>query len=100
MSLYEDDYYDYDQGYDDDDGGYEMSPEDRASMKEGTLKVKDALGPDGAKVTVKQVEEALWHYYFDVDKSVTYLRNKFVSPAKSTKSTPKKVPEGKLFFFL
>jgi len=30
------------------------------------------MGPD-TTVTDKEIEEALWYYYFDVDKSVTYL---------------------------
>lgn len=41
-------------------------------MREGTMKVRDVLGPDIA-VTDKEIQDALWHYYYDVAKTVTYL---------------------------
>lgn len=41
-------------------------------MREGTMKVRDALGPDIA-VTDKEIQDSLWHYYYDVAKTVTYL---------------------------
>ncbi|KAI2633384.1 hypothetical protein GGS21DRAFT_520491 [Xylaria nigripes] len=66
----------------------ELSPEDRAQMTAGTAKVRLALGADSSKVTTQQIEEALWHYYYDVDKSATYLTNKYITPkpAKTAKS--------------
>lgn len=92
----DDDYYDpneedYGEGEEFED---ELSPEDRASMTKGTADVRTALGDDASKVTVKQIEEALWHYYYDVDKSVAYLQKTFINPAP--KPTPKKAPERKL----
>ncbi|KAH6843116.1 hypothetical protein B0I37DRAFT_212366 [Chaetomium sp. MPI-CAGE-AT-0009] len=64
----------------------ELSPEDRALMNQGTADVQAALGVEVSKVTVAQIEEALWHYYYDVDKSVAYLISKFVNPRpKATK---------------
>jgi len=94
--------YDYENEMDDYDGGGQsdgeeggLSAEDQALMTEGTAQVQQALGSEAAKVTVAQIQEALWHYYYDVDKSVAYLIGKFISP--TPKATPKKTkaPDGK-----
>ncbi|RDA89820.1 hypothetical protein CP533_3019 [Ophiocordyceps camponoti-saundersi (nom. inval.)] len=88
----DDDLVDHYEDYDDDDDN-EMGPEDRQAMAKGTAEVQAALGNDVNKVAVTQIQEALWHYYYDVDKSVSYLRKTFVQP--TPKPTPKKNPEGK-----
>jgi elongation factor 1 alpha-like protein len=73
----------------------ELSPEDRAQLTQGTADVQAALGVEASKVTVAQIEEALWHYYYDVDKSVAYLTSKFINPRpKATKPAPRQ-PNGK-----
>ncbi len=73
----------------------ELSPEDRAQLKQGTADVQAALGVEASKVTVTQIEEALWHYYYDLDKTVTYLTSKFINPRpKATKPAPPQ-PNGK-----
>jgi elongation factor 1 alpha-like protein len=91
--LYDDDdLYDgdeYEEGQDD-----ELSSEDKAAMETGTADVKKALGADASKVTTKQIQEALWHYYYDVDKSVAYLSKTFIAPPPP-KPTPQKAPESK-----
>ncbi|EXA47201.1 elongation factor 1-alpha [Fusarium oxysporum f. sp. pisi HDV247] len=69
----------------------ELSPEDRQAMEEGTAEVRRALGTEANKVTKAQIEEALWHYYYDIDKSVTYLMKTFIAPAPKP---AKKAPEG------
>jgi elongation factor 1 alpha-like protein len=69
----------------------ELSPEDRRAMDNGTAEVRRALGTEANKVTKAQIEEALWHYYYDVDKSVTYLMKTFIAPAPKP---VKKAPEG------
>lgn len=69
----------------------ELSPEDRVAMANGTAEVRRALGTESSKVTTDQIQEALWHYYYDVDKSVTYLMKTFIAPPP--KPTPKKAPE-------
>ncbi|KAM6533125.1 hypothetical protein FALCPG4_006145 [Fusarium falciforme] len=67
----------------------ELSPEDRQAMDNGTAEVRRALGTEANKVTKAQIEEALWHYYYDVDKSVTYLMKTFIAPApKPAKKAP------------
>ncbi|KAK3316110.1 P-loop containing nucleoside triphosphate hydrolase protein [Apodospora peruviana] len=62
----------------------ELSSKDRALMTQGTADVQAALGVEASKVTKAQIEEALWHYYYDVDKSVAYLVSKFISPPQKT----------------
>lgn len=73
----------------------ELSPDDRALMTAGTIDVQAALGVEVSKVTVAQIEEALWHYYFDVDKSVTYLTTKFINPQPKETKPAAKQPHGK-----
>ncbi|KAK2074732.1 hypothetical protein P8C59_008916 [Phyllachora maydis] len=75
-------------GYEDED--HDMSAEDRTLLAEGTIQVKSALGVAVSKVTTAQIEEALWHYYFDVDKSVAYLVSKFIAPAPKATKPPQK----------
>ena len=41
-------------------------------MRLGTQHVKEMLGAD-FPVTEKEIQDSLWHYFFDVDKTVTYL---------------------------
>ncbi|KAF5666025.1 elongation factor 1-alpha [Fusarium heterosporum] len=75
---------DYEEG-----GEEELSQEDRQAMTEGTAEVRRALGTEADKVTKAQIEEALWHYYYDIDKSVTYLMKTFIAPApKPVKKAP------------
>ena len=51
-----------------DDGSFDHVEQ----MREGTIKVRDVLGPDIA-VTDKEIQDSLWHYYYDIEKTVTYL---------------------------
>ncbi|KAJ6437682.1 putative glucose-regulated protein 78 of hsp70 family [Purpureocillium lavendulum] len=74
------------------EGEDELSAEDKAAMSEGTAAVQKALGD---KVTVAQIQEALWHYYYDVDKSVAYLQRTFISPPKPATQKEAKKPEAK-----
>ena len=41
-------------------------------MREGVSKVRDVLGP-GISIKDKEIEDSLWHYYYDVEKSVNYI---------------------------
>ncbi|XDG05835.1 hypothetical protein ABKA04_005450 [Annulohypoxylon sp. FPYF3050] len=81
--------YDYENDLDEYEGDVysdeeeELTPEDRAQMDAGTAQVRAALGTESSKVTTQQIQEALWHYYYDVDKSIVYLTTKFI--ASSTK---------------
>lgn len=71
---YDEDEYGYDdQGYAD-AGEDELSPEDKEQMRIGTAKVKEGLGST-YQIRDDEIQEALWHYYYDVGKSVTYLKS-------------------------
>ncbi|KAF2098277.1 hypothetical protein NA57DRAFT_66631 [Rhizodiscina lignyota] len=75
---------DYDQEeYGQEGEGEELSPEDQEQMRQGTIKVREALGSD-YQASDKVIQDALWNYYYDVGKSVSYIKNA-VKPA-----TPKK----------
>lgn len=77
-----------------------LSPEDQVAMAQGTSEVQQALGQDSSKVTTKQIQDALWHYYYDVDKSVAYLNKTYIAPPPAPKPTPKKAaPEGMFSIF-
>ncbi|KIV83257.1 translation elongation factor Tu [Exophiala sideris] len=85
----DDDYDDFDGGDDnlDNGGDSELSPEDKEQMRLGSIKVREALGPTIA-VSEKEIEETLWHYYYDVGKSVDYLKNQHKNtPIPSKKQT-------------
>ncbi|OTA62389.1 hypothetical protein K449DRAFT_414523 [Hypoxylon sp. EC38] len=83
---YENDLDEYEgKEYSDEEEDEELSPEDRAQMDAATAQVRAALGVESSKVTTQQIQEALWYYYYDVDKSVTYLTTKFITPAPSNK---------------
>lgn len=86
-----DDLADYD-GDDYDNEEDELSPEDKVAMSNGVAEVRKVLGSDANKLTATQIQDALWHYYYDVDKSVAYLRKTYI-PAQP-KPAPKKAPEG------
>lgn len=72
---------DYDDDLDSDDDyfeegeGDELSADDKENMRQGTIEVKAALD-DSISISDKEIEEALWHYFYDITKSVTYLKNK------------------------
>lgn len=44
-------------------------------LRDGTLKVRDALGPD-IIVTDKEIQDSLWHHYYDIGKTVTWILSK------------------------
>lgn len=91
----EDEYDDYYSG--EDEYGYEgadtgapadsqedeLSAEDKEQMRIGTQNVRAALGDVSDFVTDEAIQEALWHYYYDVAKSVTYLKS-MLNPHSST----------------
>lgn len=41
-------------------------------LRLGTAKVREVLGPE-VSTTDMEIEDSLWHYYYDVDKTVNYL---------------------------
>ncbi|KAL6709982.1 hypothetical protein ACN47E_000767 [Coniothyrium glycines] len=88
---------DYDDNDDDDDYYYEddevgdadgLTGEDKELMHAGTRDVREALGESDGFVSDAQIQDALWHYYYDVGKSVTFLKNQLGTGKKQ--ETPKK----------
>ena len=73
-------------GYDEDDfdDDYDSpDPEEQEYVEECTKEVQNQLrsGEPSVTATREEVQEALWHYYNDVGKSVNYLRSmSFVLP--------------------
>lgn len=81
----DDELEDYDGGddYGDEDGeSYEISEEDKENLRLGTIKVRELLPQGSGHINDKQIQEALWHYYYDVDKSVAYLRKEYMAKPK------------------
>lgn len=83
-------------GYDDDDysdDGYDSpDPEEQEHLQRCTQDVLSQLraGQPSVTATKEEIQEALWHYYNDVEKSVNYLRGMpsrllilIISPRKS-----------------
>lgn len=85
------DEYDADD-YEDENEVEQLSAEDRQAMAEGTQFVRSSLGSDADKVTTQQIQDALWHYFYDIEKSVSYLKKKFIDPPP--KQEPKKTKDG------
>ncbi|EFR04974.1 elongation factor 1-alpha 3 [Nannizzia gypsea CBS 118893] len=85
--------------YDDDDlddeldgNDDELSPEDREQMRLATIEVQQLLRSQipAIEATEDDIWETLWHYYYDVDKSVDYLTKKY--RPKEKKDTKAKAP--------
>ncbi|KAK2786684.1 Hsp70 suppressor, GTPase facilitates ribosomal subunit dissociation [Onygenales sp. PD_12] len=75
------------------DNTTEVSPEDREQMRLATIQVKEQLAAEvppllmgGGGVSDAEIAESLWYYYFDVGKTVGYLRKKHTP--KPTKKQP------------
>lgn len=73
---------DDDDLFDDDDFGDEygdeqeqLTDEDREQLRQGTVKVREALGP-AYSIAEKDVHDALWNYYYDIGKTVSWLKSK------------------------
>ncbi|KAI9376565.1 hypothetical protein BJX61DRAFT_252777 [Aspergillus egyptiacus] len=84
VSYDDDDYDEYDDGYDSQD------PEEREFLEQCTREVLSqlAIGDPSVSATRDEVQEALWHYYNDVEKSVNYLRGKKRKELEKKKQTP------------
>jgi elongation factor 1 alpha-like protein len=85
--VYDDDDY-YEEEADDAAGGDGMTEDDKEQMRVGTTRVREALGDMSDFTSDEQIQEALWHYYYDVGKSVSYLKNKLGAEPKQEE--PKK----------
>lgn len=52
------------------------SPE---QLRLGTAKVRDVLGNE-LSLTDEEIEDSLWHYYYDIEKTVNYLLSQKTFP--------------------
>lgn len=69
-------------------------------MRLGTIAVREALPPSTNHITDKEIQESLWHYYYDVEKSVAYLVSKHIAKPKAQKKAPtQKKVQGALFSY-
>lgn len=87
----EDDLYSEDEGqYDDEEPGY--TAEDKQNFSDLTPVVRAHLDEAGVQASNRQIEEALWHYYWDVAKSVEYLKTQQMPKqvSQQTAATTKK----------
>ncbi|KAL9100806.1 MAG: hypothetical protein Q9187_009320 [Circinaria calcarea] len=66
--------YDYD-GEGDGTGNEDLSADDKEQLQEGTAKVRSILGSE-ISITDKEIQDSLWHYYYDVEKTIAYLLSK------------------------
>ncbi|KAF3226339.1 Hsp70 suppressor, GTPase facilitates ribosomal subunit dissociation, variant 2 [Orbilia oligospora] len=87
-----DDFDGEDDYYGEEDEG--MSPADKARMADGLKRVREVIGSDVPSLTDEKIEETLWYYYFDVERSITYLLNQVGATEKKKQKKPV-VPEPK-----
>ncbi|KAI9712672.1 MAG: Hsp70 suppressor, GTPase facilitates ribosomal subunit dissociation [Bogoriella megaspora] len=90
LSYDEDDYDDLDDDYD--EGEEELSPEDKEQMRVGKGKVRQALGPTYS-IPDRAIEEALYYYYYDVGKTVSYLKNEHKPTPRQQQKQPSKLDQ-------
>ncbi|KAL9025203.1 MAG: hypothetical protein Q9196_005934 [Gyalolechia fulgens] len=64
-----------------------VTTEDKARLQKGLAGVRAVLGPS-VLVSDKDIEDSLWHYYYDVEKTVNYLLQQ-QAPAEPKKSVKK-----------
>lgn len=81
--LYDDDYYEEEEAE-------PMSADDKEQMRISTASAREALGGAGMNISDAQIQEALWHYYYDIAKTVSYLKNKYAASAPKKEVQPKK----------
>jgi hypothetical protein len=74
-------------------------------MRLGTIAVREVLPAATTQITDKEIQESLWHYYYDVEKTVAYLLSKHTPKQKVVKKDNLKgkggnVSGGLIFFTL
>lgn len=78
------DYDEYDEDYEEEDE--EISAEDKEQLSAGTVAVRAELG-EGFPVTDQDIQESLWHYFYDIAKTVAYLKSQLCDPARPLTGT-------------
>ena len=73
-------YDDDDLEYDDLEEEYEeegdLTAEDKEQLRVGTIEVRKVLGP-GYQVSDKEIQDSLWNYYYDIQKTVNHIKSEF-----------------------
>ena len=82
--------YSGDEEDNDNAGGDGFTDEDRENFSTLTPVVRAELDEAGFQVENKEIEDALWHYFWDVGKSVTYLKNAKQPKTPAAKTQPTK----------
>ncbi|ODH49558.1 translation elongation factor Tu [Paracoccidioides brasiliensis] len=85
------DYDDYSTAPGTGPGHNDMTPEDREEMRQCTVLVRELLDADIPPVPASDEEiwEALWYYYFDIEKAVGWLRRKYTPKTPKAKAKAK-----------
>lgn len=85
---YDDDDLDYDEGFEEEyDGGQEeVSAEDKEQLRLGTIEVRKVLG-SGYQATDAEIQDALWNYYYDIAKTVTFIKSEQEKGCPSSSSS-------------
>ena len=71
----DDNYDDFDDDYEE-EAGDGLTAEDREQLAAGTVAVRAELGDD-FPATDKNIQDSLWHYYYDIAKTVAYLKSEW-----------------------
>ena len=87
-----DSYYDADKAA---EALSETYAEEAVRMNDAAAEVLQRLAEKSDKVTPKQIQDALWHYYYDIDKTVGYLDRTYINPPEKPKPKPKAPTECK-----
>jgi elongation factor 1 alpha-like protein len=67
-------YDDYDEDYEEGTGDV-LTAEEKEQLAAGTVAVRAELGHD-FPATDKDIQDSLWHTYYDIERTVSYLKSK------------------------
>lgn len=87
-----DSYYDADKAA---EALADVYAEEAVRMNDAVVEVLQHLADKSDKVTPKQIQDALWHYYYDIAKTVSYLDRTYINPPEKPKPKPKAPTECK-----
>ncbi|KAI9757211.1 MAG: Hsp70 suppressor, GTPase facilitates ribosomal subunit dissociation [Lichina confinis] len=69
-----------DDGYEEAAEQIEMTEDDKEHMRNCTATVRQELGDGFPQVSTKEIEDSLWYYYYDTEKTVHWLRKRHAEP--------------------
>ena len=87
--LADDEDFDYDEGFEeeyDEEAEPEVGEEDEQHLRLGTIQVRQQL-ESGIQVTDQEIRDALWNYYYDVQKTLSFIRSTFRAAPTSSHVT-------------